>query len=143
LKINVLAVEYPGYGVYKKIKGKTGNSAITPSCKQIEEDAECVYDFLLANIKNIQEKDIILLGRSMGSGACFHLWNERNPQLMLLISPFSSIKRVFSDKLFFLGNFIPDIYFDNLKKKTHKTKDKKILLIHGCKDLMIKSSHSK
>ena len=62
---------------------------------------------------------------------------------MLLISPFSSIKKVFSDKLYFLGKFIPDIYFDNLQKKTIKRKDKKILLIHGKKDLMIGPAHSK
>ena len=40
LKLNVLLVEYPGYGIYK---GK-------PSSKQILEDSLCVFDFLVHEV---------------------------------------------------------------------------------------------
>lgn len=33
LKINILAVEYPGYGIYKHVKGS--KTLLTPSCSQI------------------------------------------------------------------------------------------------------------
>lgn len=57
-KCSVLAVEYPGYGVYKT-EG--------PDAETIRLDSELVFQFLLRNLK-YDFKDIILMGRSMGSG---------------------------------------------------------------------------
>lgn len=57
LMVHVLAIEYPGYGVYK---GK-------PSAKQILEDAETVMGYLI-NSLSISSKDIFVFGRSIGAG---------------------------------------------------------------------------
>lgn len=62
LRINALAVEYPGYGVYK---GKC-------SSEQILMDAEYVYDYLTQIVK-IDQEDIIIFGRSIGSGIVIKL----------------------------------------------------------------------
>ena len=62
---SVIGMEYPGYSVYKK--RQNGG----PSEDKIKEDAEYLYKFCLQDM-GIQEKDIIVFGRSMGSGpACW------------------------------------------------------------------------
>jgi hypothetical protein len=56
IKINVIAPEYPGYGIYNTIRtgGKQiNNQTITPSSEQIREDSECLYDYILSNFDNI------------------------------------------------------------------------------------------
>jgi hypothetical protein len=56
-------MEYPGYGIYSKVKEQNGKDGklkdtkieIKPSCKQISLDAECVYDFILDKFENLKE----------------------------------------------------------------------------------------
>jgi hypothetical protein len=57
------------------------------------KDAEIVYDFI-NQVLNISENNIILLGRSIGTGPVTYLGRERNPGAIILISPFTSIKDV-------------------------------------------------
>ena len=67
-RFDVLAPEFPGYGSYRKTVSKDNSKNITCSSAQLKEDCECIYDFILANFSNVTENDIILYGRSMGSG---------------------------------------------------------------------------
>ena len=83
LKINVLSVEYPNYGIYK--------SNIECSSEAILEDAEDIYKFLV-DIKNIEESKIIIQGRCIGSGPATYLASKYKPISLVLISPFKSIK---------------------------------------------------
>ena len=80
--INVMAMEYPGYGMY----GGTSNAA------RIIEDAFIVYDWLLNN--GIKEEEIILLGKSIGTGAATALAAKRNPGALILISGFTGIQSI-------------------------------------------------
>lgn len=66
LKINILAVEYPGYGIYKP-----GFASET----QIFSDAQLIYNFALKETR-LQPNDIILLGRSLGSGPATYLASQ-------------------------------------------------------------------
>jgi hypothetical protein len=50
-----------------------------------------VYDYLTTCI-GINEKDIILFGRSMGSGPTSYLSSIKTPFALLLMSPYTSIK---------------------------------------------------
>lgn len=93
LKINVLAVEYPGYGVYVDEVGDAG-----PSEEKILADADTVYNFV-QKMTFLRQKDIILLGRSLGSGAATHLASKYNPGGLILMSPFTSIKCVAQNKV--------------------------------------------
>jgi len=82
MKMHVMAVEYPGYGLYKTSK---------PDEEKIKQDADTVYDYL-TEVCGIREKDIILFGRSMGSGPSSYLASRKNPSSLLLMSPYMSIK---------------------------------------------------
>jgi fermentation-respiration switch protein FrsA (DUF1100 family) len=82
MKMHVLAIEYPGYGLYKTSK---------PSEERIKSDAVLVYDYLTQCV-GVKEEDIILWGRSMGSGPTSYLASIRSPYALLLISPYLSIK---------------------------------------------------
>jgi hypothetical protein len=56
IKINVIAPEYPGYGVYNTVRNVGKNvtaQTIYPSSEQIREDSKCVYDFIKCNFPNI------------------------------------------------------------------------------------------
>jgi hypothetical protein len=82
LQINVLGVEYPGYGIY---------SGSICDADKIIEDATIIYKFLI-NVMNIKEESIILLGRCIGSGPGSYLASKNSPGALVLISPFTSIK---------------------------------------------------
>jgi abhydrolase domain-containing protein 17 len=58
LKLNIILMEYPGYGIYKNLE---------PSADQIANDARQLITFILKNTK-INLENVILFGRSMGSG---------------------------------------------------------------------------
>lgn len=82
MEMHVLAVEYPGYGLYKTQK---------PNEEYIKQDADMIYEYLVKCI-GIREKDIILFGRSMGSGPTSYLASRKDPYALLLMSPYTSIK---------------------------------------------------
>ncbi len=83
-RINILAVEFPGYGVYD-------NGGRDCSSEEIIQDAEIVYAFLSSVLK-IKEENLILMGRCIGSGPAVHLSYKNNPKCLILMSPFASIK---------------------------------------------------
>ena len=62
LKVHVLAIEYPGYGIYPG----------SPTAEAILEDAITVWDYLTKKVK-MNASDIILFGRSLGTGPATEL----------------------------------------------------------------------
>jgi len=83
LKINVLSVEYPNYGLYKSDKECSSEAII--------EDADQIYKFL-TEIMNIEENNIIIMGRCIGSGPAVYLASKYHPKSLILVSAFKSIK---------------------------------------------------
>ena len=102
--LNVLGIEYPGYGIYE------GNG--TACEEKIKEDAEYVYKFCIHDM-GIQEKDIIVFGRSMGSGPASFLAGQFNPRALCLMSAYTSIKRVAADSVGFLRILVAE-RFENI-----------------------------
>ena len=82
-RINVLAVEFPGYGIYDNGKGECSADVIT-------KDADIIYNFLNCVMK-IKEENIVIMGRCIGSGPAVHLSTKFNPRCLLLMSAFTSI----------------------------------------------------
>ena len=56
--INILIPELPGYSLYKSEKSE----------KKCLEDSLIIYKFIHKNLKNVTEKNIYILGRSLGTG---------------------------------------------------------------------------
>ena len=81
LQMHVLAVEYPGYGLYKNVK---------PDEEKMKEDALIVYDYL-TTVVGLSESNIIVFGRSMGSGPSSYVANVRKPFFLILMSAYTSI----------------------------------------------------
>lgn len=61
--------------------------------ENILNDAEYVYDYL-NKVIGIEEKNIIVFGRSMGTGPATHIASVRKPCSLLLMSAFKSIRAV-------------------------------------------------
>ena len=59
LNINVLSIEYPNYGIYT-----SKNSA---NAEIILSDSDSIFKFI-NEVQNINENNIILMGRCIGSG---------------------------------------------------------------------------
>lgn len=104
LKINILAVEYPCYGIYVEQGGC--------DAEKITEDCELVYKYVLDETV-LREKDLLLFGRSMGSGPATYLAANFKPGGLILMSPYTSIKNVVKSKVGFLSFMVAE-HFDNL-----------------------------
>lgn len=125
LKVNILAVEYPSYGIYKDSDGCNS--------EKITNDAVLVYHYVMQET-GIKEKDILLFGRSMGSGPATYIAAHHNPGALILMSPYTSIKNVVKNKVGFLSFLVAE-HFDNLKLMP------KVMcptfIVHGQKDTLI------
>lgn len=74
-------MEYSGYSIYK---GKTTSEII-------KEDSQYVYNYAIFKM-GFKQQNIIVMGRSIGTGIALELMQKINPGALVLISPFVSIK---------------------------------------------------
>ena len=136
LNINILAVEYPNYGIYS-----SKNSA---NAETILSDAETVFKFI-NEVQNINENNIILMGRCIGSGPATYLASTHSIFALILLSPLKSIKeavRTMFPKLN-IGEVIQNLVkerFNNMENISKVTSP--ILFIHGKMDNLIPPVHS-
>ncbi len=87
----MLLINYPGYG---RSEGKPGQDSFYSA-------ALAIYDYA-AERDDIDNENIVLMGRSIGSGSAVYLAHERKVKSLVLISPFESILAVAKSKLPFL-----------------------------------------
>jgi acetyl esterase/lipase len=86
---NVIAMEYPGYSIFKG----------SVSAEEVNRNARVVYQFV-TNKLGFQERNIVVVGRSIGTGVALELLRGGNegktphPRCLVLISPFTSIKNL-------------------------------------------------
>ena len=83
LMVHVIAMEYPGYGIYP------GES----DSEQVIRDAENIMKYLVEEIK-MSSRNILVFGRSIGSGPASWLAAKMNPGALLLMSAYTSIRSV-------------------------------------------------
>jgi fermentation-respiration switch protein FrsA (DUF1100 family) len=123
-----LAIEYPGYSIYYKEK----------SAEEIENDSLIVFDYLVNKI-GVNQKDIVICGRSIGSGPAVYLAANRKPSALILISPFMSIQETAASIVGIFKFLIADRFknSDLIKNVTCPT-----LFIHGQNDDLISFTHS-
>jgi hypothetical protein len=122
LAINVLAVDYRGYG---KSEGTPGEAGVY--C-----DADAAYDYLI-QARHIQPKNIVVFGHSLGGAVAIHLAARRECGGLIVQSSFTSVKdmarRVFRVPFF---EYIPKSQFDSLAKIRRVRAP--ILIVHGTRD---------
>lgn len=120
---DVLAPDYRGYG----------KSTGVPSEQNLIEDAHVFYNFAL---EHYAEKDIVLYGRSLGSGVAIQLAASVNTRLLFLETPFSSLLDVISTQLPFIPfKFLlkhPFLSIDFIEKVNSE-----IVIMAGSKDTQV------
>ena len=123
LCINIIIMEYPGYSLYNSEK----------SSDTILENSIIVYD-KIKEIFKLSDKNIFILGRSIGTSPAIYLSSQRKPNALFLISAFTSIKAVANNLVGFLNILIKERFIssDYIKDVTCP-----ILLIHGQSDPLI------
>jgi abhydrolase domain-containing protein 17 len=103
-------------------------------------DLEPIWLFV-TKVMNFQPKDILVMGRSIGSGPACHFATMFECGALALISPFTSIKAVAEHNFGSIAARLLSQRFDNLSKI-----DKircPCLFIHGKEDTLIPYQHSK
>lgn len=121
--MNIIVVEYPGYSLYLK----------EPNSDEVLDDTIIIYDFIKEKF-NLSDKNIFIIGRSIGTSPAIYLSSQRKPNALITISAFTSIKAVADNLVGFLKIFVKErlVSIDYIKKVTCP-----VLLIHGQKDPLI------
>lgn len=129
LDVNVLAYDYTGYG----------ESEGEPSEENCYADIEAAFDHLI-NFRKLDSRQIIIYGRSVGSGPATYL-AERCAKShievggLILECPFKSVLRVVADVGFtVMGDKFPNI--DRIPQVRCPT-----MIIHGTEDSTIPIEH--
>ena len=124
LNVCVISYDYPGYGLSEGI----------PSEESCRKNLSKIINFLIEK-NQIEKKDIILIGSSLGTGVIVDYLSQNLDWVfpVVLISPYKSIFRIFFDIKLPLDKF----------KTIHKIERIKcpIKIIHGKNDDYIKITH--
>lgn len=129
LNVHVVAVEYPGYGLYK---GKCKEQAIL-------YDAECVYKFICDELNYIG-KDVLIFGRSIGTGPATYIARYFDVGCLMLMSAYTSIKAVVRHLAGRLAQMIVKERFRNVDNMPFIKCP--TFLVHGILDKLIPFSES-
>lgn len=125
LDVNIFAYDYTGYGM----------SSGEPSEEALYADIEAAFKYL-RDIVGIPWSDIILYGRSIGSGPSIHLATRTAVRAMVLQSPLLSIYRVaFSSSFTLPGDMFPNV--DRIGQVKCP-----VYIVHGTNDEVISYSHA-
>jgi len=125
---DVVLVDYRGFG---KSTGKRSE-------EKMMEDMQFVYESLAADY---HEENLIVYGRSLGSGFAAKLASDNNPRYLILDAPYYNFKKVVERFLPFLPLQIVLRYHLRTDKWIPKIKCH-IYIIHGTKDWLIPIKHS-
>lgn len=118
--MNVLSVEYPGYGIYKGI----------PTEDTVCLDAEYIYKYIAFHSK-IEEENIVVMGRSIGTGVACHVAAKFKPSALVLVSPFLSLREIVAERYPMLKSFIKERFDNETKMKAVRCPT---FILHGLQD---------
>lgn len=124
--LGVIAYDYPGYG----------HSTGRPTEKSTERAIEAAWRYLTDDLA-IPPSDIVIVGRSVGSGPSVWLDQQVEARALVLISPFTSAFAVRPPA----HRLLPGDRFPNLARIRHSRTP--LLVIHGEADRIIPASHGR
>lgn len=120
---DVLVMDYRTYG---KSTGKLSE-------ENLYNDAQLFYDYIG---ESFRENEIILYGRSLGSAFATRLAAENNPSLLILESPFYSLKSVAKSRFPIVPvDLLIRYHFEN--NKYIQDVDCKTVIFHGTNDNVV------
>merc|ERR1719414_2538288 len=129
-KMNVMAVEYPGYGLLSHLH----------SCEaSVKETVLTAFRFILDELKVAYEQ-IILFGRSMGSGPTVYLASRFPVGGLILVAAFASVREAAKSLVGGLLARVLEERFPNIALIGNVSCP--TLIIHGEKDSLVSPSHS-
>lgn len=128
LPVNVLAVEYRGYG----------RSGGVPSEQGLYRDAQAAYDYLLRS-RGIKPEQIFSFGQSLGTAVAVDLATQRKVRGIVLEAPFPSARAVAKKAYPFLpgAGWVAKSKFDTARKLAGL--DVPVLVVHCTNDPLIPS----
>jgi hypothetical protein len=130
LGYSFLLIDYRGYG----------KSSGTITEKGLYADAETAYQFLVSK-KNFAPGQIMVYGRSVGTGIAVDLASRHELKGLILEAPFISMKKLGNEKMpFLLPSLTLRFHFDNPSKINNVQCP--VLFIHGDLDTLIPPTHS-
>ncbi len=129
LGFNFMIIDYRGYGKSSGIISEQG----------MYHDAETAFNYLIQ--KGFSPENILVYGRSVGSGVAVDLASKQPCKGLILEAPYTSLIKLANEKFPF---FFPSLYikfkFDNIRK-INKVKCP-VIFLHGAKDSLIPVSHT-
>jgi fermentation-respiration switch protein FrsA (DUF1100 family) len=127
---NFFIIDYRGYG----------KSSGTITEKGFYADAEAAYQFLVHE-KGFHPDEVIIYGRSIGTGVAVELASRHIVKGLILEAPYTSLKKLANEKMpFLLPSLFLRFHFDNIRK-INSVKSP-VLFLHGAKDTLISPSHT-
>lgn len=127
--VGLLLVEYRGYG----------DNPGSPSEQGLYLDGRAALDWLMQ--RGIEERRIVLIGTSLGSGVATQLAVERPVGGLVLISAFTSLPDVAAQHLRYVpARLLVRDRYDNLSKMGAVQTDH-VLVLHGWDDVLIPADH--
>lgn len=127
---NILIIDYRGYG---KSSGSISENGLY-------EDGRAAYQFLLQE-KEFLPENIIIYGRSIGTGVAVNVASKSKIAGVVLEAPYTSIPDLANEKFpYFFAGLISRYRFNNLQKIN--SIQCPIIFIHGDTDTLIPSHHS-
>lgn len=123
---NVLMTDYRGFG----------KSDLPITEDKLYEDAMDWYKYLQK-----EKHEIIIYGRSIGTGVAIDLASRLSENRLILETPFTSLPDVVKDMAGFLHIFV-SYKFDNMSKIRNISPIDKVYLVHGTNDEIISHNHS-
>lgn len=129
LKVNVLIVEYPAYGICPG-----------DQCDELSA-LECARAALrfVREVLRCPQGSIVLMGRSIGTGLASQLATEHRYGGLVLICPFLSVKELASNYIGLAASFIAETFPNKANVSQVKFP---CLFVHGQSDRMIPVQHS-
>jgi len=89
LNLPSLSQAFPGYAIYLLHYRGYGGSTSRPTEADIHTDALALFDRVQK-----QHPNVLVMGRSLGSGVAVRLASERPAQRLVLITPYDSIQEI-------------------------------------------------
>ncbi len=129
IPIHIFAIEYQGYGIYKG----------SASAEAIQNDADLVMNYLL-KFHHRAASDVIVFGRSIGSGPASYIASKYEVHSVILMSAFTSLRAMAKRYVGAALQYLLAERFDNLE--CIKKSKCPAFLIHGKKDTIVPYTHS-